>query len=73
MRDIEFNDGCAAQFESIKSFGLFSKRSIHTDTVYFESSHGKGPSDGVGGVIKSLVATAVCSQKVISRDAKGIL
>eukprot|EP00112_Aurelia_sp_Birch-Aquarium-sp1_P023421 Seg6979.2 transcript_id=Seg6979.2/GoldUCD/mRNA.D3Y31 product="hypothetical protein" protein_id=Seg6979.2/GoldUCD/D3Y31 len=54
----------------MKSFGLFSKRSIHTDRVYFESSHGKGPSDGVGGVIKSLVATAVCSQKVIIRDAK---
>ena len=70
VRDIEFNDGCAAQFKSIKSFGLFSKRSIHTDRVYFESSHGKGPSDGVGGVIKSLVATAVCSQRVIIRDAK---
>ena len=70
VRDIEFNDGCAAQFTSIKSIGLFSKRSIHTERVYFESSHGKGPSDGVGGVIKSLVATAVCSQRVITRDAK---
>ena len=70
VRDIEFNDGCAAQFKSIKSFGLFSKRSIHTDRVYFDLSHGKGPSDGVGGVIKSLVATAVCSQRVIIRDAK---
>ena len=52
--DIEFNDGCAAQFKSIKSFWLFAKGQTKSDCIYYESSHGKGPSDGVGGVVKSL-------------------
>ena len=39
-------------------------------TSNHHTSHVKGPSDGVGGVIKSFVATAACSQKVIIRDAK---
>ena len=40
--DIEFNDDCGSQFKSIKSFWLFAKRKVHTERIYFESSHGKG-------------------------------
>ena len=70
--DIEFNDGCASQFKSINTVQLFAKRGRHTDRVYFESSHGKGPSDGLGGVIKSLASTAVCAEKLITRDFKEL-
>ena len=68
--DIEFNDGCTSQFKSIKAFWLFAKRGRHTDWVYFELSHGKGPSNGLGGVIKSLASTLVCAEKLIIRDDK---
>ena len=70
--DIEFNDGCASQFKSIRAFSLFSHRPIHTDCIFFESSHGKGPSDGVGGVIKSVAANAVCAEKILLRDGKEL-
>ena len=68
--NIEFNDGCASQCESINAFWLFAKRGRHTDHVYFELSHWKGPSDSLGGLIKSLASTAVCAEKLIIRDGK---
>ena len=68
--DIEFNDGCSAQYKSIRAFWLFSQRNIKTDRVYFESSHGKGPSDGVGGVTKAICSIAVSAQKELIRNAK---
>ena len=49
---------------------LFAKRRRHTDCVYFELSHEKCPSAGLGGVIKSLASTAVCAEKLIFRDGK---
>ena len=50
--DIDFNDGCATQFKSIKSDWLFTNRKVKTEGIYFESSHGKGPSNGLGGMVK---------------------
>ena len=50
--DIDFNDGCATQFKSIKSDWLFANRKVKTEGIYFESSHGKGPSNGLGGMVK---------------------
>ena len=35
-------------------------------------SHGKGPFDGLGGLIKSLASTAVCAEKLIIRDVKEL-
>ena len=69
---IEFNDSCASQFKSINAFSLFAKRERHTGRVYFELSHGKGPYDGLGGVIKFLASTAVCAEKLIIRDGKEL-
>ena len=66
----EFNDGCSAQYKSIWVFWLFAKQTVKTDCVFFESSHGKGPSDGVGGVRKTMCAAAVSGNKVLLQDAK---
>ena len=52
------------------TFWLFARIERHTDRVYFESSHGKGLSDGLGGAIKPLVSTSVCAEKLIIRDGK---
>ena len=68
--DIEFNDGCASQLKSIKSFWLFVKRKVHTERTYFESSRSKDPSDGLGGVVKSVTTSAVCAEKLIIRNGK---
>ena len=68
--DIEFNYGCSAQYKSIGAFWLFAKRAIKTDCVFFESSHGKGPSDGAGGVTKTMCAAVVSGNKVLIQNAK---
>jgi hypothetical protein len=68
--DIEFNDGCSSQYKSIRAFWLFAKRNIKTDRIYFERSHGKGPSDGVGRVTKAVCAAAVSGSKILIRDAQ---
>ena len=49
---------------------MFAKQTIKTDSVFFESSHGKGPSDGVGGVTKAMCAAAVLGNKMLIRNAK---
>ena len=41
---------------------LFAQRNMKTDHVYFEISHSKGPSDGVGGVTKKICSIAVSAQ-----------
>ena len=66
--EIEFNDGCGSKFKSINAFWLFTKKGRHTDGVYFESSHRKGPFYGLVCVIKPLGSTAVSTEKLIVRD-----
>ena len=70
--DIEFNDDCASQFKSIKSFWLFAKCKVHTERIYFESSHGKDPSDGLEGVVKTVLTSAECAEKLIIRNGKEL-
>ena len=70
--DIEFNDGCASQFKCITAFSNFANRSIPTTRVYFETSHGKSKSDGLGGVVKSFASRNVSAQEVVIRNAKEL-
>ena len=66
---VEFTDGCAGQYKSKLPFSDISfsaedigvKRECH----YFGSRHGKGPSDGVSGVVKSAVRRAVVSRRAV--------
>ena len=67
---MSINDGCSAQYKSIRAFWLFVQRNMKTDHVYFESNHGKGTSDGVGGVTKAICSIAVSAQKELIRNAK---
>uniref|UniRef100_UPI00358EEC48 uncharacterized protein n=1 Tax=Myxine glutinosa TaxID=7769 RepID=UPI00358EEC48 len=57
-----FSDGCAAQY---KNRNNFSNLCLHEEDFgvpaewhFFATSHGKGPSDGVGGTIKRLAGKA---------------
>lgn len=69
-----FSDNCAGQFKS--KFTLSNLCWFETDFGlnaewnFFSSSHGKGAMDGVGGVVKRTVWTAVKARKVLISDAR---
>ncbi|XP_033122950.1 uncharacterized protein LOC117121756 isoform X2 [Anneissia japonica] len=57
-----FSDGCAAQYKNRKNFLNLCLHEedfgVQAEWHFFATSHGKGPSDGVGGTIKRLAARA---------------
>ena len=59
----QWTDGCAAQYKGCNSFAEISQAdSKHGCSVtrnYFETSHGKGPCDGLGGIVKRKVSNAI--------------
>ena len=71
-RDIEFNDGCSSQFKCINPFAQFSYRSVPTTRAYFETSHGKSKSDGLGGVVKCAATREVNGRQVIIRNTQEL-
>ena len=71
-RDIEFNDGCSSQFKGINAFTKFSYHSVPTTRVYFETSHGKSKSDGLGGVVKCAATSEVNGRQVIIQNAQEL-
>ena len=54
--DMEFNSECPSQFKCIRAIHRFGSRNMQCIYVYFETSHGKSKSDGLGGVVKGLLA-----------------
>ena len=57
--DIEFNDGCASQYKQYKcvlAIQSFARRNVSFIWVYFETSHGKSKSDGLGVLLKDMQA-----------------
>jgi len=67
-----WSDGCAAQFRSRFVFRLLCDfgKSVKLSWYYNEGHHGKGPMDGVGGIIKNLVYRDVMSNKCLIRNAQ---
>jgi hypothetical protein len=59
---VYFSDGCAAQYKNRKNiFNLCQHKSdfnIDAKWVFFATSYGKQPCDGIGGTVKRLVANA---------------
>ncbi|XP_038055995.1 uncharacterized protein LOC119727986 [Patiria miniata] len=57
-----FSDGCAAQYKNLKNFINLCHHEedfgVPADWHFFATSHGKGPSDGIGGTVKRLAARA---------------
>ena len=60
--DIELNDGCASQFKIVRAVQRFATRNIRWIPVYFETSHGKSKSDGLGGFVKGHASRVVASK-----------
>ena len=50
------SDGCGGQYKNFKNFfNLFSHKvdfSIKAEWIFFATSHGKSPCDGIGAVVK---------------------
>ena len=70
--EIEFNDGCASQYKSKTAIYHLVQREKLTVCVYFEASHGKNKSDGLGGVIKSYVSREVGANELIIRNGRDM-
>ena len=69
-----WSDGCAAQFKSKYCFAqltsLANDNHVSLTWSYFESHHGKGPVDGVGGKVKSSVYKDVKAGIVVISSPK---
>ena len=54
-----FSDGCAAQYKNKYNFKILCMHQINFELgaswVFFATSHGKSPCDGVGGTVKRAV------------------
>ena len=65
-----FSDGAAGQYKNKKNFvNLLNHEhdfEIPAEWHFFATSHGKGPSDGIGGTIKRLAANASLQGTLIS-------
>ena len=59
---IYFSDGCAGQYKNRKNFYNLCHHKTDFDLdarwLFFATSHGKQPCDGIGGTVKRLVANA---------------
>ena len=53
--DIEFIDDCASQYKYIQAIQSFARRNVSSIWGYYETSHGKSKSHGLGGVVKDIV------------------
>ena len=63
---IHFSDGCAAQYKSRKNFLNLCHHttdfSVAAEWVFFATSHGKCPCDGIRGTIKRTATKASLQQ-----------
>ena len=59
---IYFSDGCAWQYKNKKNFYNLCQHKndfgIEAEWVFFATSHGKSPCDGIGGTVKRVTARA---------------
>ena len=72
----EFTDGAGKQYKSRGPFADISYAvrdfGVPFERCFFGSRHGKGPSDGVSGVVKSVVRRAVVSRQAVVNNAKDM-
>ena len=69
---VQFTDCCAVQYRCKTVLADISTAELETERNYFEASHGKSPSDGLGAVIKNAATRAVTHRKVVIVNAKDM-
>ena len=73
LQTIHFwSDGCAAQFKSKYCLKLLMEYPADLEITwsYFESHHGKGPVDGIGGRLKNQVYKTVKAGHIVINGAE---
>ena len=65
----QFVDGCAGQYQGRKGFLHLTRLGIPVQRFFFGTSHGKSPCDGLGGIIKRMVARAILRGDVTIESA----
>ena len=67
-----WSDGCGGQFKSKFCFALLGRypQDLKITWNYFESHHGKGPVDGIGGSVKTAMYRDVKACKVVFSSAQ---
>ncbi|KAL8611894.1 hypothetical protein ACOMHN_033639 [Nucella lapillus] len=72
QKQFQFTDGAASQFKSREPFMdvalSTSDYSFPIERSFFGSSHGKGPCDGVGGMVKAAAKQAVLAERRTPRQ-----
>ena len=72
----EFTDGCKTQYKSRHCMGsianIHSKLGYPIIRNYFETSHGKGPQDAAGGLVKNMAGMAILRGNEIIQSAKDL-
>ena len=73
----DISDGAASQFKCSTSFLHISTHAedfngIEVEHMYWETAHGKGKADGVGGVVKHKASMAVVKKEETIRNAKEL-
>ena len=71
-RIIQFSDGAASQYKSVKPFTQLSKEDRHIQRNFFGSRHGKSSADGASAVVKSLCRRAVKSGEAVITSASDM-
>lgn len=75
-KQIQFTDGCSAQYKSKTPFTdiSYSKEDYGfvVERHFYGSRHGKGPSDGAGAVVKSGARRAVMGMNVVINNAEDL-
>ena len=68
-----WTDSPTSQYRNKTIFSIVSRHKEHSDAKaawnYFETEHGKGPCDGIGGTAKRLADEAVRQEKVSIHNA----
>lgn len=72
-----FSDGCAGQYKNYKNFLNLCNHSkdfgLQAEWIFFATSHGKSPCDGIGGTVKRTTAKAslqrTTSEQILTVDA----
>jgi len=70
-----FTDCCASQYRSKHSFAELLREcssGMNVKYHYFESSHGKSASDGLGAVVKHSATMAVTRREAVIRNAREL-
>lgn len=69
-KELLFSDGCSKQYKSKLPFYFMSEHGSNFERGFFGSRYGKGPCDGVGGVIKKSAETFVKGRQGTIRTPK---